>query len=93
KRLQHSALQWAQTQWAITLGLAPASLLLFSQISLVAPLANAIAIPWVSVVVTPLALLAAISAACSTSFAFLAAEGWVGAIDDLAGGGGVAVTL
>ena len=26
-------------------------------------------------------------------FAFLAAEGWVGAIDDLAGGGGVAVTL
>ena len=60
KRLQHSALQWAQTQWAITLGLAPASLLLFSQISLVAPFANAIAIPWVSVVVTPLALLAAI---------------------------------
>ena len=47
-------------QWAITLGLAPAALLLFGQVSLAGPLANAIAIPVVSVIVTPLALLAAI---------------------------------
>src|SRR5512134_908138 len=52
--------QWGRMQWAITLGLAPAALLLFGQVSLAGPLANAIAIPVVSVVVTPLALLAAI---------------------------------
>ena len=52
--------QWGRMQWAITLGLAPAALLLFGQVSLAGPLANAIAIPVVSVIVTPLALLAAI---------------------------------
>ncbi len=54
------AQQWLQVQWAITLGLAPAALLLFSQVSVVGPLANALAIPVVSAVVTPLALLAAV---------------------------------
>jgi competence protein ComEC len=53
--------QWARMQWAITVGLAPAALLLFGQISLAGPLANAVAIPVVSAVVTPLALLAVIS--------------------------------
>jgi competence protein ComEC len=52
--------QWLQVQWAITLGLAPASLLLFSQVSIVGPLANAVAIPVVSAIVTPLALVAAV---------------------------------
>jgi competence protein ComEC len=52
-------LQWARVQWAITVGLAPAALLLFGQVSLAGPLANALAIPLVSVVITPLALLAA----------------------------------
>jgi competence protein ComEC len=51
--------QWLRVQWAITVGLAPAALFLFSQVSVVGPLANAVAIPVVSVVVTPLALLAA----------------------------------
>lgn len=51
--------QWLQVQWAITLGLAPAALFLFAQVSVVGPLANAVAIPVVSAVVTPLALLAA----------------------------------
>ncbi|MFC5510276.1 DNA internalization-related competence protein ComEC/Rec2 [Massilia jejuensis] len=46
----------ARTQYAVTLGLVPLTLLLFSQVSLVGPLANAIAIPLVSFVVTPLAL-------------------------------------
>ena len=50
------AVQWVRIQWAITLGLAPAALLLFGQISLVGPLANALAIPLVSAVITPLAL-------------------------------------
>jgi competence protein ComEC len=46
----------ARTQYAVTLGLVPLTMLLFSQVSLVSPLANAIAIPLVSLVVTPLAL-------------------------------------
>lgn len=52
--------QALRTQWAITLGLAPAALFLFSQISVVGPLANAVAIPLVSMAVTPLALAAAV---------------------------------
>jgi competence protein ComEC len=52
--------QWIRMQWAITVGLAPAALLLFGQVSVAGPLANAVAIPVVSVVVTPLALAAAV---------------------------------
>ena len=48
--------QWGRVQWAITLGLAPLLLIWFQQVSLVSPLANAVAIPLVSLVVTPLAL-------------------------------------
>jgi competence protein ComEC len=46
----------ARTQYVVTLGLVPLTMLLFSQVSLVSPLANAVAIPLVSLVVTPLAL-------------------------------------
>ncbi|MDH6168278.1 competence protein ComEC [Variovorax boronicumulans] len=49
-------------QWVITLALTPLSLLLFQQVSLVGLLANAIAIPWVTLVVTPLAMLGAVVA-------------------------------
>jgi competence protein ComEC len=52
--------QFGRTQLAITVGLAPAALLLFGQLSVAGPLANALAIPLVSVIVTPLALLAAL---------------------------------
>jgi competence protein ComEC len=52
--------QWGRIQWAITVGLAPAALLLFGQLSVAGPLANAVAIPLVSVVITPLALIAAV---------------------------------
>ncbi len=52
--------QWLRVQHAITLGLAPAALFLFGQASIVGPLANAVAIPAVSAVVTPLALAAAV---------------------------------
>jgi competence protein ComEC len=44
-------------QWLITLALAPLTLLLFGQLSLVGLWANLLAIPWVTLVVTPLALL------------------------------------
>ena len=44
-------------QWVITLALTPLTLLLFGQVSLVGLLANALAIPWVTLLVTPLAML------------------------------------
>ncbi len=43
-------------QWVVTLALTPLSLLLFGQVSLVGLLANLVAIPWTTLVVTPLAL-------------------------------------
>ncbi|MFH1603735.1 MAG: DNA internalization-related competence protein ComEC/Rec2 [Pseudomonadota bacterium] len=54
--LAFGLLRWGRVQWAITLALAPLLLVWFQQISLVSPLANAVAIPLVSLVVTPLAL-------------------------------------
>lgn len=47
----------AHTQYAVTLGLVPLTMLLFGQVSIVSPLANAVAIPLISLVVTPLALI------------------------------------
>lgn len=52
----HWLREWGRTQWAVTLGMLPAVLALFGQFSLVSPLANALAIPLVSFVITPLAL-------------------------------------
>jgi competence protein ComEC len=49
---------WTRVQWAITLGLIPLLLAMFQQVSLVSPLANAVAIPLVSLVVVPFTLLA-----------------------------------
>ncbi len=46
-----------RSQWVITVGLAPLTLLLFQQLSVVGLLANALAIPLVSYALTPLALL------------------------------------
>jgi len=48
---------WTRVQLAITLALAPLTLFLFQQVSLVAPVANAWAIPWFGLVVVPFALL------------------------------------
>ena len=48
------------TQYAVTLGLVPLTILLFGQASLVSPVANAIAIPLVSFLVTPLALVGSV---------------------------------
>ena len=50
---------WAHAQWAITLGLTPLLLSLFQEVSLVSPLANAVAIPLISLLGVPLSLLAA----------------------------------
>ncbi|HEX7812598.1 MAG TPA: DNA internalization-related competence protein ComEC/Rec2, partial [Burkholderiales bacterium] len=50
---------WMRTQWAVTLALIPLLLAMFQQVSLISPLANAVAIPLVSLVVVPFSLLAA----------------------------------
>lgn len=49
----------ARIQLAVTLALIPLTIVLFRQVSVVSPLANAIAIPVVSLAVTPLALIGA----------------------------------
>jgi competence protein ComEC len=63
-----------QTQSAVTLGLLPLTMLMFGQVSLVSPLANAMAIPLVSFVVTPLALLGSVLPAPLCGWLLLAAH-------------------
>ncbi|MEX8516926.1 MAG: DNA internalization-related competence protein ComEC/Rec2 [Leptothrix sp. (in: b-proteobacteria)] len=57
-QLTHAAArEGLRTQLLMTLGLAPLTLLFFHQMSLVGLLANLVAIPWITLLVTPLALL------------------------------------
>ncbi|CAG9184315.1 DNA internalization-related competence protein ComEC/Rec2 [Cupriavidus pinatubonensis] len=59
-RIRGTLLSAARTQWAVTVGLVPLTLLLFRQFPVISPIANAVAIPVVSMFVTPLALLGAV---------------------------------
>lgn len=59
-RQRHWLSAWLRMQWAVTVALVPLLLALFQQVSLVSPLANAIAIPVVSLCVAPLALISII---------------------------------
>ena len=52
----HWLATWARVQWAVTLALMPALLAMFQQVSIVSPVANALAIPLVSLAVVPLTL-------------------------------------
>ncbi|MTV41165.1 DNA internalization-related competence protein ComEC/Rec2 [Duganella radicis] len=56
ERLVHALRVGVNTQYVVTFGLVPITMLLFGQVSVVSPLANAVAIPLISLVVTPLAL-------------------------------------
>jgi len=67
---------WVTVQAAVTLALAPVLLLLFQQVSLISPLANAVAIPLVSWLITPLALLGVLIAPLWQVAAWLMA--WLG---------------
>ena len=58
-----------RVQAAVTIGLVPLTLVLFAQISPVSPLANALAIPLVSYLVTPLALVGAAAVATGDALA------------------------
>jgi len=56
RRLRAAVALGAHTQYVVTAGLVPLTMLLFSQVSLVSPVANALAIPVISLVVTPLSV-------------------------------------
>jgi competence protein ComEC len=55
----HWLVGYGRVQWAMLIGLIPPLLAMFQQISLVAPIANAFAIPMVEFVVVPITLLGA----------------------------------
>ncbi|OGS92389.1 MAG: DNA internalization-related competence protein ComEC/Rec2 [Gallionellales bacterium GWA2_60_18] len=86
-RLWRVLKEYAGIQWAMTIGLTPLLLGLFQQVSLVSPVANAVAIPLVSLIVVPLTLLGAAlplelplwlaHAAMSATMSFL---GWLNAL-------------
>jgi competence protein ComEC len=52
--------KWGRVQWLVAIGLLPLMLWLFQKASVVAPVANLIAVPWVSLVTVPLTLLGAL---------------------------------
>jgi competence protein ComEC len=54
------ALGMCREQWLISLALAPLSLLLFGQVSVIGLVANLVAIPWITLLVTPLAMASAV---------------------------------
>jgi competence protein ComEC len=56
-QLLRALVRLAREQWVMTLALSPLVLVLFQQVSLVGLFANALAIPWVTFAVTPLALI------------------------------------
>jgi competence protein ComEC len=78
----------SRTQWAVTIALVPLTAFWFAQIPLIGPLANAIAIPWASLVVTPLTLVGVVVPAPFDAWAWQAAHltltvlmsliGWLG---------------
>ncbi len=49
--------RWGRVHVLVTIALAPALLLLFQQLPLASPLANFIAVPWISLIVVPLVLI------------------------------------
>lgn len=65
------------TQYAVTLGLVPLTMLLFGRVSLISPLANAVAIPLVSFIVTPLALVGSVLPAPLSGWILLMAHACV----------------
>lgn len=55
--ISHWLTEYTRVQWAMSIGLIPLLLALFQQVSVVSPVANAVAIPLVSFIVVPLTLL------------------------------------
>jgi competence protein ComEC len=59
-KIRHWLIEAVNTQWSVTLGLLPFLILMFGQTSIVSPIANAFAIPVISLIVVPLAIFGAI---------------------------------
>lgn len=75
-----------RTQIAITIGLVPLTMLLFGQLSLISPIANAVAIPLVSLVVTPLALLGSVAPGILCDWLLVAAHSGIALLAAMLGG-------
>ena len=71
-------------QWLMSVCLAPLTLLLFHQVSVVGLFANLLAVPWVTLVVTPLCLLGLVLPLAWT-LAAEALQGWVWVLNACAG--------
>ena len=67
----------ARLQWLITLAMLPALAFLFQQVSISSPLANAVAIPVVTFIVTPFALLTALIACVPGMSAIASMTAWI----------------
>lgn len=63
-----------RAQWAVTIGLAPLTIFWFSQVSSIGPLANAFAVPWVSLLVAPIVLVAIVLPAPLDALAYESAH-------------------
>ncbi len=61
--------KWIRAQWVVFLGLMPLMFAIFDKISLVSPITNIVAIPWVSFLVVPLSLVGALCTIFSTTLA------------------------
>jgi len=68
----------ARLQWLITLAMLPALAFLFHQVSISSPFANAVAIPVVTFVVTPLALMTAVISCVSSLAPMAGVTAWLG---------------
>ena len=76
--LRRTLAEATRLQWLITLAMVPVIAFLFQQISFSSPLANAVAIPAMTFVVTPLALLTALLAIIPGGMVLATALGWLG---------------
>lgn len=67
-------------QWVVAIGVLPLTLIIFNQGAWLSPLLNAMAIPWVGLVVVPLSLLGCVIVVFSANFAHLL---WLVALKNL----------
>jgi len=66
RQIEKPAMQLIKLQIVLSLGMLPLTLFFFGSASLLSPVANLLAIPWVSLVVVPLSLLALVFMPIST---------------------------
>lgn len=75
----------SRSQLSLTLGLVPLTMLLFGEVSIVSPIANAIAIPLISFVITPLALLGSVLPPPLSGWLLLCAHGGIDVLAQVLG--------